>query len=48
MNEKKHDRTANDFFLNSIGDKSVVEPFLSNTKNKKGEKETLQESLLTL
>ena len=43
------ERAANDFFLCSIGEKSIVEPFLSNSKNKgNGEKETLQESLQTL
>jgi len=44
----KKDRVVNDLFLSSLGDSVIVEPLISEAKNRKGEKQTLQESLHTL
>ena len=45
---KKSEKVMNDLFLSSLGDEEVVQPVLSGQKKKKGQRQTLQESLHTL
>ena len=45
---KKSEKVMNDLFLSSLGDEEVVQPILSSQKKKKGQRQSLQESLHTL
>ena len=38
---KKKERLANELFLSSLGDQELVQPLISESKNKKGKKQTL-------
>lgn len=46
--KKKKEKVKNDFFLSQLGDEELVQPIISNEKNKQGRRETLKESLITL
>ena len=38
----------NDLFLSMLGDEALIQPILSNQKDKKGHRQSLHESLQTL
>lgn len=46
--KRKRGKVMNDLFLSMLGDEAVVQPILSNQKDKKGQRQSLRESLQTL
>ena len=46
--KQKRGKVMNDLFLSMLGDEALVQPILSNQKDKKGQRQSLRESLQTL